>query len=162
MSRSAIYLPDLTNHRTDWIKGELRKLPGAGRAMLVSTDKAGTSHGLLHCFGKLDNGDSAMVLSRSRKRLSREIFGGVTDSLPRSGTEAGTARPTHPNKDIEAAVAFAEARGWQYVHSNGHPWGRLQFHYGQQGGCQFSVWSTPKNAFDHARQIIRRVNRCPH
>ena len=25
-----------------------------------------------------------------------------------------------------------------------------------------SVWSTPKNAGNHARGIIRDVNRCPH
>jgi hypothetical protein len=45
------------------------------------------------------------------------------------------ARPRHPNKEIEAAVTFAETRGWRYIHSNGHPWGKLLCRQNQQGGC---------------------------
>jgi hypothetical protein len=29
-------------------------------------------------------------------------------------------------------------------------------------GCSMSVWSTPKNAENHAKQIMRRVDACPH
>jgi hypothetical protein len=72
-------------------------------------------------------------------------------------------RSVHPNSDIEMAVKFAEAKGWRYVHSNGHAWGRLFCSLGQRGGCPIiSVWSTPKNPFNHARQIRRRVSKCPH
>jgi hypothetical protein len=71
-------------------------------------------------------------------------------------------RPVHPNKDIEAAVAFAESKGWRHIHCNGHAWGRLFCRFGQRGGCKISVWSTPSDPFDHARQIRRRVNQCPH
>lgn len=35
--------------------------------------------------------------------------------------DAGRAR--HPNKEIEAALQFAEAHGRTYLASNEHPWG---------------------------------------
>ena len=35
------------------------------------------------------------------------------------------ARPVHPDKDIEAAVIYAESMGWRCELSNGHAWGRL-------------------------------------
>jgi hypothetical protein len=66
------------------------------------------------------------------------------------------ARPQHPDKHIETAVAYAEIKGWKYVHSNGHAWGRLLCGHNQQGGCQMSVWSTPRNTVAHAKQILRR------
>jgi len=60
------------------------------------------------------------------------------------GSKIGVARPVHPDKDIEAAVSFAEARGWRYVPSSGHAWGRLFCPGGQRGDCKISVWSTPR------------------
>src|SRR5579864_1228606 len=72
------------------------------------------------------------------------------------------ARPVHPDKDIEAAVRFAEANGWHYEPSSGHPWGRLLCQGAQRGACMMSVWSTPRNPYFHARLIRRRVNACPH
>jgi hypothetical protein len=33
------------------------------------------------------------------------------------------ARPRHPNKEIEAAVAHAETLGWRVVPISGHAWG---------------------------------------
>src|SRR5881227_3578283 len=36
------------------------------------------------------------------------------------------ARPRHPNKEIEAAVRYAEARGWTLTPAKGHAWGRLR------------------------------------
>jgi hypothetical protein len=71
-------------------------------------------------------------------------------------------RPRHPNKEIEAAVRYAEGLGWTCTLSTGHAWGRLRCAHGQRGGCQFSVWSTPRNAHNHAAQIRRRVDKCPH
>ena len=35
------------------------------------------------------------------------------------------AKPRHPNKEIEAAVAHAAALGWRMVPISGHAWGRL-------------------------------------
>jgi len=72
------------------------------------------------------------------------------------------ARPVHPDKHIEAAVSYAESKGWRYEPSNGHPWGRLFCPGKRPGDCILSVWSTPQDAFVHARQIRRRVDNCAH
>ena len=70
------------------------------------------------------------------------------------------ARPRHPNKEVEEAVAYAESRKWTW-RKQGH-WGRIYCAHADRDGCQFGVNSTPKNAGNHARQIIRAVDRCPH
>jgi len=72
------------------------------------------------------------------------------------------ARPVHPDKDVEAAVKFAETRNWRVVMSNGHAWGRLFCPGKQRGACIISVWSTPASGFAHARQIRNRIAKCPH
>jgi hypothetical protein len=61
---------------------------------------------------------------------------------------------------VEDAVAYAEARQWTW-RALGH-WGRLFCPHADRGGCQVGVFSTPKNAGNHARQIIRAIERCPH
>lgn len=70
------------------------------------------------------------------------------------------ARPRHPNKEVEDAVAYAESQGWSF-RKQGH-WGRLYCAKADRDGCQVGVNGTPKNADNHARQIVRAVNRCPH
>jgi hypothetical protein len=74
------------------------------------------------------------------------------------------ARPVHPDKDIEAAVSFAESKRWRYVApgKSSHAWGRLFCPGGQPGDCKLSVYSTPNNPYNHARSIRRRVNACSH
>ncbi len=71
------------------------------------------------------------------------------------------ARPRHPSKEIEAAVELAEARGWTVHLSSGHAWGHLYRPLGSRDGCRVSVWSTPRNAQNHAKGIRRAVERCP-
>lgn len=70
------------------------------------------------------------------------------------------SRPRHPNKEVEEAVQYAESEGWT-VRMQGH-WGRLYCEHADRDGCHFGVWSTPKNAGNHAKQIKRDVDRCPH
>jgi hypothetical protein len=72
------------------------------------------------------------------------------------------SRSRHPNKHIEAAIAYAEALGWSVVGSGGHAWGRLFCPHHTPEGCIISVWSTPRSPENHARQIRRRVDACPH
>jgi hypothetical protein len=71
-------------------------------------------------------------------------------------------RSAHPNKEIEAAVAEAEANGWSFRKGRGHCWGRLLCPKNDRDGCQLSVWSTPRVPEHHARAILRAVNRCEH
>ena len=74
------------------------------------------------------------------------------------------ARPTHPNREIEAAVKYAESMGWRFkaAGKSAHAWGRLLCQFAGPTGCQMSIWSTPKNPEDHARQIRKRAEKCPH
>ena len=71
-------------------------------------------------------------------------------------------RNRHPDKEIEEAVAYAEALGWTVKSVSGHAWGRLYCAHHDRDGCKVSVWSTPKNAGNHSRDVVRAVNRCPH
>ena len=72
------------------------------------------------------------------------------------------AKTRHPDKEIEDAVAHAEQAGWRVVAVKGHAWGRLYCQHADREGCMISVWSTPKNAGNHARALIRAIDRCPH
>jgi len=75
------------------------------------------------------------------------------------------ARRKHPNKDIEAALAFAEANGWLVKEGGGHAWGKM---YCPENSaecrcgefCISSIWSTPRNPVNHAKQIYRVVKNC--
>lgn len=69
-------------------------------------------------------------------------------------------RPRHPDEEVEAAVRQAEALGWIW-RPQGH-WGRLYCPQHDREGCQIGVNGTPRNAGNHARQILRAINRCPH
>lgn len=72
------------------------------------------------------------------------------------------ARSRHPDKEIEAAIAHAEALGWTVKMASGHAWGRLYCAHHDRDGCIVSVWSTPRSAGNHARAIVRAVERRPH
>ena len=77
------------------------------------------------------------------------------------------ARSKHSNKEIEAALKHAEQHGWRVEKSgkSGHAWGRIycpsndsECRCGEF--CISSIWSTPKSAANHARQIRRVVDYC--
>lgn len=72
------------------------------------------------------------------------------------------SRPRHGNKEIEKAVAYAEALGWRVEISNGHAWGRLFCPRATREGCKISVWSTPRVPENHARHLRKVVDACPH
>ena len=75
-----------------------------------------------------------------------------------------TKRSRHPNKDIEAAVQYAEDHGWEYKKpgSSAHAWGRLFCPLRTRDGHILSVWSTPGDPKMHARMICQRVDKCDH
>ena len=68
-------------------------------------------------------------------------------------------RPKHPNKEIELAICFAEKHGWRYSKTgkSSHAWGRLLCYLANGDGCSMSIWSTPKSATNHAKQITRKA-----
>jgi hypothetical protein len=69
-------------------------------------------------------------------------------------------RSRHPNKEVEAVVAYAEVKNWT-LRKMGH-WGRLFCPQADRDGCQVAVNGTPRNPEVHARHIKRSVDRCPH
>ena len=77
------------------------------------------------------------------------------------------SRKKHPIKEIEAAVVYAEANGWDYQSAgkSAHAWGKLYCPYNSKDcrcgeHCITSVWSTPRSGQNHARQIINVVDKC--
>jgi hypothetical protein len=72
------------------------------------------------------------------------------------------SRPRHPDKHIEVAIQYAETLGWRVELSNHHAWGHLLCPLSNRDGCIVGVWSTPRNAENHARQIRREIDLCPH
>ena len=74
-------------------------------------------------------------------------------------------RKRHSKKDIEEALVYAESHGWRIEPATGHAWGRLYCPYNSADCrcgeyCVISIWSTPKSASNHARQIRRVIDRC--
>ncbi len=78
-----------------------------------------------------------------------------------------TARARHPIKEIEAAVQYAELKGWSCVKGKGHAWGILRCPWNDTECrcgtfCQRGVWSTPRVPENMAEQIKRAVDGCVH
>lgn len=74
-------------------------------------------------------------------------------------------RPKHPNKDIEAAIRYAEDRGWDIRKSTGgsaHAWGMMYCRFAARGGHHRSIYSTPTSPWKHARDLMQEVDRCTH
>lgn len=74
-------------------------------------------------------------------------------------------RAKHPRKEVEQALRHAELYGWQIEVGGSHAWGRMYCPYNRpecRGGryCMRSIWSTPTNEGDHARQLRRVVSKC--
>jgi hypothetical protein len=74
-------------------------------------------------------------------------------------------RAKHPNKEVEKALRHAEARGWRIKVGGSHAWGRMYCPYNDPECrcgefCITSIWSTPKNAGNHSRQLQRVVDNC--
>ncbi len=74
---------------------------------------------------------------------------------------AVAVRPRHPKKAIEAALTMAEASGWMIEPRSGHAWGIMRCPAGERGGCQVSIWSTPRNADNHAKQLTKECDQVP-
>jgi hypothetical protein len=75
------------------------------------------------------------------------------------------ARTKHPKKAVEAALRYAEGLGWRVELGGSHAWGRIYCPFNDADCrcgefCISSVWSTPKNADNHARALRRVVDHC--
>ncbi|MDD1959500.1 MAG: hypothetical protein WCC62_02120 [Pseudomonas capeferrum] len=75
------------------------------------------------------------------------------------------SRPSHAKKEVEQALTHAELQGWRVVVGGGHCWGRMYCPFNDTDCrcaefCITSVWSTPKNPGNFARQLRRVVDNC--
>jgi hypothetical protein len=75
------------------------------------------------------------------------------------------SRRSHPKSEIEAALAYAEENSWRVELGGSHAWGKIYCPYNDKKCrcgifCITSIWSTPKNAGNHAKQIRRVVDNC--
>ena len=74
-------------------------------------------------------------------------------------------RKKHPKKEIEKALKYAEDNAWNVEVGGSHAWGKIYCPYNAKECrcgefCVTSIWSTPKNADNHAKQIYRVVDNC--
>jgi hypothetical protein len=74
-------------------------------------------------------------------------------------------RNSHPKKVVEAALRFAEKNGWRVEEGGGHAWGRMYCPYKDSECrcgifCITSIWSTPRSADNHAKDLTRVVSNC--
>ena len=75
------------------------------------------------------------------------------------------ARSTHPRKEIEAALRYAESQGWRVEVGGSHAWGRIYCPFNSRlcrcgEFCITSIWSTPRSPESHARALKRVVENC--
>jgi len=76
--------------------------------------------------------------------------------------KGGLLKGSHPNKHIQAAIEYAVSKGWVIVESggSGHPYAKLRCGIHGHTDHSMSIWSTPGAPENHAKQIIRMVNKC--
>lgn len=75
------------------------------------------------------------------------------------------SRAKHPKKEVEEALRHAEGHGWRIEIGGSHAWGRMYCPYNDPECrcgefCITSIWSTPKNVGNHARQLKRVIDNC--
>ncbi|MEN9848434.1 MAG: hypothetical protein RL368_1174 [Pseudomonadota bacterium] len=71
----------------------------------------------------------------------------------------------HPNKEIAAVLKYAISQGWHIIEGGSHAWGKMICPYNDKACrcgefCRMSIWSTPKNASNHAKMLRRVVDNC--
>lgn len=71
----------------------------------------------------------------------------------------------HPNKEIDAAISYAITNGWHVKQGGSHAWGQMKCPFNNKDCrcgefCRVSIWSTPKNPVNHAKQLRKVVDRC--
>ncbi len=71
------------------------------------------------------------------------------------------AKWPHPKSQIREVLNAADAAGFKITvtRGRGHSWGRIDC---PSCGQRLSVWSTPKNADNHGKQIRRFIQRHSH
>ncbi len=74
-------------------------------------------------------------------------------------------RKKHSKKEVEEALQYAEEHGWRVEIGGSHAWGKIYCPQNDRSCrcgefCISSIWSTPRNEMNHAKQIKRVVDNC--
>ncbi len=74
-------------------------------------------------------------------------------------------RKKHSKKEVEQALVYAEKQGWRIEVGGSHAWGKIYCPYNDRDCrcgefCIACIWSSPRNAANHAKQIKRVVDNC--
>ena len=74
-------------------------------------------------------------------------------------------RKKHHKPEVEEALQYVEKHGRRIEVGGSHAWGRIYCPYNDKDCrcgefCIASVWSSPRNSENHARQIKRLVDNC--
>ncbi len=74
-------------------------------------------------------------------------------------------RKKHSKKEVEEALQYAEEHGWRIEIGGSHAWGKIYCPKNDRSCrcgefCISSIWSTPRNAMNHAKQIKRVIDNC--
>ena len=72
------------------------------------------------------------------------------------------ARDSHPKKELEAVIQYAEQEGWSVSQGKRHAKFKLRCKHHDRDGCTVPVWGTPSDVNDHAKDVRRAIDRCPH
>jgi arginyl-tRNA--protein-N-Asp/Glu arginylyltransferase len=68
--------------------------------------------------------------------------------------------PKHPKKDVNDALDYADEQGFDIEQRrSGHAWGRINC---GMCGAFVSIWSTPRDPFNHGRNLRKWVDRHDH
>ena len=77
------------------------------------------------------------------------------------------SRKRHLNKDVESVIQYAEAKKWtiETAGKSSHAWGKMKCPANQKdcrcgNFCIVSIWSTPRNSGNHAKQLKKVVDNC--
>ncbi len=76
-----------------------------------------------------------------------------------------TKRKLHPKPEVEKTLKYAEEHGWRIEVGGSHAWEKMYCPHNNKECrcgefCVSSIWSTPKNPGNHAKQIKRVVDNC--
>jgi hypothetical protein len=69
---------------------------------------------------------------------------------------------THKNKEIRASIKYAVDNGWEVIKpgNSAHCFCKLRCGIPEHRFHTMSVWSTPVNTVNHAKQIRKKVDEC--
>lgn len=71
-------------------------------------------------------------------------------------------RKQHSDKQIQVAIEFALQHGWALIDAgrSAHCFAKLRCGIAGHREHMMSIWSTPANPENHAKQIVRKVRQC--